>query len=1018
MERPPDQPLDQPPRDGVFPEGLGYEPVAKRAAPVPRSPASVPTSHGATPEKGHWVTIHGHKTFIDDEGLFHFGGPKQPGIKPDDPSFHEKVGASLARQPVDPAHQRMRVRAQLSSVGGMRGSDPSAPSGVIRTRTGSRTFALQHSGLDRNAPQATVERIPSGSSAHRVSVGYRNTNEDVASAGPLDNVVREQDVSGTHAQAMAQAMAGLVGEHARMMAQYAAHHVATVRSDALRRATGIMGHVSRGLAGIGRRYGMTNAGEHGTAGSTIRWLEAYDQRAAGSPEGSRPDLPAGQSQVPVHLLGPVRRMVRVDGLDWPETVVPAELTEQNAVANARFTHVRGDANPHARVGEDPTARPSAFRVAGRPLPDHRSVMQHTDPGTGLVVSTYFSTRPLPTNHVESQGRPTAEAVVQVTHNGSLASRMTIQNATVEEAQAAGGRMANWASAHLRAGPAKDGEQWGAYDPMADHRELQGHRADPIWPTSIDREAVRDQPDTLVNSGSTHVTDGALVDNFRVGGVPLPRGRGVVGMFDRMSGIHVTGYFTHPTTATAGKDGTTRTGPFSVIAVSDVGQLLTTMTSQGTDGDVWDAATRMANWAREYANDRPPPSRHPSVMANWAREYANDRPPPSRHPSVPSVSSPSPEPDEDDPDPGADMEPADVPLTPEDQAVLGARDKVTADNCNDRFTVSIELGTAVTRRHAEHTIFGRSLHPSEYGQLVGAIDGAHVKVSFVGLGHLRGRPDSTVKDERPWIRIKTSHPWYGNERTITWKDQDLMNAMIPGTGTPAYDGGAYGCYNDIFRTNETQLPGNAPPPQGLGARVLAMQIRKMRSMGMAFLHTTAAGNKETSEEPGGFAGYTVWPKLAYNATFTSWMRSTARKKATANPSRIAQTREPAGLDQMTDLAAVHATAEGAKWWREYGGITSMFFDIRPDSLQMPRLDLYLAGARNGTTGKDGKPAKGISLGLFPRDPVRRSTPVADPPKADGLPGVPGFPGQPGATANPKPGATPVPDPGKRRPPTDV
>jgi len=985
--------------DGVFPDGLGYEPVAKRAKPIPRSPVGAPVSHGATPEKGHWVTIHGHKTFIDDKGLFHFGGPKAPGIKPDDPSFHEKVGASLARQGVNPAHQRSRI-------GGMRGSDPTGPSGVIRTQTGPRSFAVQHSGLDRNAPQATVTHIPSGGALHRVQIGYRNSNAEVSSAGPLDDLVREQSVHGTHADAMAQAKAGLVREHARTMAQYAAHHVATIHSDALRRATGVMGVVSRGLAGIGRRFGLTNAGERVTEGSTSRWLADYDRRTAGSPGTSPADPPAAQSHVPVQLQGPGRRMVRVDGLDWPDTVVPAELSEQNTVAGRQFTDVRGDANPNARVGEDPTARPSAFRVAGRPLPDNRSVMQNTDASTGLVVSTYFTTRPLP-NGLESHGRPTAEAVVQVTHNGSLASRMTIQNATVEEARVAGGRMANWAASHLRAGPAKDGEQWGAYDPVAAAREEQGRDADPVWPVSIDRDATQDQPDRLVNRGATDVIDGALVDNFRVGGVPLPRGRGVVGMVDRISGIHVTGYFTHPTTATTGKDGSTRTGQFNVIAVSDSGQLLTTMADRGTDGDVWDAATRMANWAREYANDRPPPSRPVSPdQPAWHQPASLGSPAgagASESEALPTISP-------DDPDPEADRPPAAVPLTAEDQAVLAARDKVTADNCNDRFTVTIDLGsTAATRRHAEHTIFGRSLHPSEYGQLVGAIDGAHVRVSFYGVGHLRGRPDSTVKEERPWIRITTNHAWYGNTRTITWKDQDFMNAMIPGTGTPAYQGGAYGCYNDIFRNNESQLPGSAPPPQGLGVRVLAMQVRKMQSMGMGFLHVTAAGDKEQSEKPGGFAGYTVWPKLAYNATLTPWILSAARKKSTANPSGIAQTPEPAGLDQMTDLAAVHATDVGAKWWREYGQTTSMFFDLRPDSLQCPRLDLYLKGARNGTTGPLGKPAKGISLGLSPRAPVRRGTPVVDP---SGTDEVPGSPAEPGASASPKPGGKPVPGHGKR------
>lgn len=70
-------------RPGI-PRGTPVTPVtvAKRADPVPRSPDGNQPSPGATKEKGHWVTLHGHKVYISDDGELHFGGPDTPGVSP------------------------------------------------------------------------------------------------------------------------------------------------------------------------------------------------------------------------------------------------------------------------------------------------------------------------------------------------------------------------------------------------------------------------------------------------------------------------------------------------------------------------------------------------------------------------------------------------------------------------------------------------------------------------------------------------------------------------------------------------------------------------------------------------------------------------------------------------------------------------------------------------------------------------------------------------------------------------
>ena len=80
-------------------------------------------SPGATPEKGHWVTIHGHATYIDDDGKFHFHGKNGPATDPKAPGSHAA------------AYSWVKGRRDLGSGG-------ATAQHAIRSRTPRQIFAL------------------------------------------------------------------------------------------------------------------------------------------------------------------------------------------------------------------------------------------------------------------------------------------------------------------------------------------------------------------------------------------------------------------------------------------------------------------------------------------------------------------------------------------------------------------------------------------------------------------------------------------------------------------------------------------------------------------------------------------------------------------------------------------------------------------------------------------------------------------------------------------------------------
>ena len=1027
--------------------------VAKRADPVPRSPDSQQSSPGATKEKGHWVTIHGHKVFISDDGKLHFGGPDAPGVSPKDPGFHQKVAHSLASAPTHRDH------------------DPDGTGGVgpfLTVQRDAQTHSVHHTALSREGSTAVIRQdavaqgADPGQGPRTVEVGgmYSPDHQMLWERDPL---AADTDTSAqSHPKALELARRFIVARHASKLAQYAAHHLATVRAGPLA-GSGIMAGIRRGVAAAGRHFGLTNRGARQTNHSTGDWVRWYRRsRAAqaartGTPDadpqaGKPPDSPwsSGMGRPPSLKL--------VDGRTWPTHLSPDSIPEapsHDAIAQGTHVPEGWSEHPGDALPATPGKRPVGLRDNGVPLPAGRSISELRNPVTGMTVSTFFSSRP---NGMAPTGGGSAEEWGNlssvVSRNGASLTRVNAVG-TVSDARRVSGRLAGWVDTQVAAdtpppsSTAPDARRSGDAGAPRPGGEPTGSLADqhvgidqelapppdgsvlspdpsltstpyvppPKWPRQIDASAVSDQPASLPADsrydGANTTVDGADPrQTFRVDGRPLARGMGIVEYRNTRTGIRTTGHFTRAPEGAVHGEGSAH-GPFQVTVTGRDGQLSTTLHGNGSARQVWGEAARVHNWANAYRGQWPEdaPARNPDGSEE------SDLPPAPPHDPFWGVVGGTPdwappgETDEErdlrlaeqvrqwheeaaqkeaelvagrahmearlkdqDADPDADTD-RPASLTDDDRKLLGDRDPVTASLCNDQFTVSISQSDDVRlqggspglharhRRFVEHAIFGRSLHPKEYGQMVGALDGSHVTVSLNGDP---ANPTGCV------VLINTKlngNNGYSSTRQIYWKSLAELNAtakgLFPdyvatdspsGTSGSSVSKGQWACYNAFFRNDPTSAQGN-------GARVLARQIRKLQQLGIGMLSVTAAGNHATAKK-GGFVGYTVWPKLGYDARFEKGDIDTLRQWAMREPDPAYP--EPAGLDQLTTFSDLHASKEGRDFWYRYGGQRSFVFDTRPGSAQVAKQAEYLKTAKNGNRNLFGSKV-GISLGALPTSP---------------------------------------------------
>jgi len=335
----------------------------------------------------------------------------------------------------------------------------------------------------------------------------------------------------------------------------------------------------------------------------------------------------------------------------------------------------------------------------------------------------------------------------------------------------------------------------------------------------------------------------------------------------------------------------------------------------------DAASRAAVWADQNLQ---------TLAANAA---ANASAPPAVPPAAPPAATPSNQVRGAKPD--------------RYDAMMADRDSVSAEWFGGTLhggppRVTIRGATPARRLEMEHRQFGRAIGDAEYGEMVGAVNGATVSVYLSA---------SSTTADMDYIQITTDHPWYHNNRRFGFCTPQQLMRDFTSTTTPPFTEGGLVCEQQIFQTKR-----GAPPK--VAARIQASQVKKCMSLGVVALHVHGVGSRAQnlrgvrSTSTTDWSGYTVWPKLGFQAPFNDTHRSAARRLAAQQLAVSPNTAvtEPPNLDQITDFNTLHSTEQGRAWWEEYGSGGYWHFDLRPASLQRKILDQYLTDV-NVNVGPD-------------------------------------------------------------------
>ena len=335
------------------------------------------TSPGATQDHGHWVTMRGHHVYLTDDGLMHLAGPQSPGVDPTLPGFHQAIVASLSRP-----------------VAGPGATDHSAPrtggGRMVRTNFPRNVETASHSAL---GPEGASTSLRYDGRAYHLNVG---THPD-PSTGVIGTTIRPEETlrGATIAQARGHADQVVSREHARALAQYAAHHLAEVTP-----------------LGSHRRW----------SGSTAGWLLDYDRDFPGATAGpfGSPASPASASTasaVPASASPPVLPGAQPSSPSFPNAPAPAAPAPVPVAPTPDWAALFG---AHGRVrtadlhGIDPNANLAGstnpvvadigdgfpanggrgqFRNGAIPIAPGRSIGETIDPVTGNRTVAFFTQDP-------------------------------------------------------------------------------------------------------------------------------------------------------------------------------------------------------------------------------------------------------------------------------------------------------------------------------------------------------------------------------------------------------------------------------------------------------------------------------------------------------------------------------------------------------------------------------------------------------------------------------------------------
>lgn len=126
-------------------------------------------------------------------------------------------------------------------------------------------------------------------------------------------------------------------------------------------------------------------------------------------------------------------------------------------------------------------------------------------------------------------------------------------------------------------------------------------------------------------------------------------------------------------------------------------------------------------------------------------------------------------------------------------------------------------------------------------------------------------------------------------------------------------------NKLVLENEYQVLQKSQRGQGLAAWALAHQVQAAQQLGVAYIHTFAAGSPRNQS----YNGYYTWARLGFSKHFDEgdWGLFP-------------------NLKDLEELADLMTTPEGQKWWKQHGWSEKLKFDLSANGKSLKILTDYL------------------------------------------------------------------------------
>lgn len=214
------------------------------------------------------------------------------------------------------------------------------------------------------------------------------------------------------------------------------------------------------------------------------------------------------------------------------------------------------------------------------------------------------------------------------------------------------------------------------------------------------------------------------------------------------------------------------------------------------------------------------------------------------------------------------------------------DPFVAEHFKGDVTVNVDAPDVIN--DIERSLFGREIEDKEWAQLIGAPDGAEVKVAPVG----------EYGDMANVVHVSSQQDEYRVIQSRYIGQDDEGETVI----------------------QNASMTISQDAPAGLGTHIIAMEVEKGKDLGVDRIEVYAAGF------PGSAAtnGYYTWPRMGFDAPIPSEFR----------------TYLPAELTEATRMNEVMAHPDGRAAWKAQGRGIDLVMDLSEGSKSLATFEAYL------------------------------------------------------------------------------